>query len=127
MFKKKASGVESIPPTGLKVKKHENILELFEKFLENDEKTAGYLEDLLTQSSNLSDFDVQMSHIAKELRKFAESLALASESNMAMVEQTTASMSEVETSVLTQARTMEELSSQSNELIEVNKQKYEKS
>lgn len=119
---RKASGIASIPPANLKVKKHENILKLFEKFLENDEKTAGYLEDLLTQSSNLSDFDVQMSHIAKELRKFAESLALASESNMAMVEETTASMTEVETSILTQARTMEELSSQSNELIEVNQQ-----
>jgi len=119
---RRASGIASTAPKNLKVKKHENILKMFERFLENDEKTAVHLESLLTQSSNLSDFDVVMSHIAKELRVFAENLALASESNMAMVEQTTASMTEVETSIMSQTRTMEELSSQSNELIEVNQQ-----
>ncbi len=116
----RVNGVEDTPPKNMKVEKHTRILSLFERFLENDEETAEHLENLLAQSSNLSDFDVQMSHIAKELKVFAENLAVASESNMAMVEETTASMNEVEMSVSRQTNTMEELSGQSNELIEVN-------
>lgn len=119
------NGVNEPVERSFKVKRHENILKVFEQLLDNDEKTASLLESLLAQSSNLSDFDVNMSHIAKELSVFAENLAIASESNMAMIEETTASMNEVETSIMRQAHTMEELQGQSNELIEVNRHSME--
>ncbi len=116
------NGIHSKRPTNLKVSKHTNILKMFEQFLENDKKTAELLESLLFESSNLSDFDVEMSHIAKGLKQFAVNLAEASESNMAMVEQTTASMNEVEMSVSKQAETMVSLSEKSNELISMNRE-----
>ncbi len=114
-------GISSKRPDNLKVSRHSAILNMFEQFLENDKKTAELLEKLLHESSNLSDFDVEMSHIAKGLKQFAVNLAVASESNMAMVEETTASMNEVETSVTRQAETMLSLSEKSNELITMNR------
>lgn len=113
-------GIAAKKPQNLKVSRHSRILNMFEQFLENDKKTAALLEKLLHESSNLSDFDVEMSHIAKGLNQFAINLALASESNMAMIEETTASMNEVESAVSKQAETMVALNEKSNELITMN-------
>lgn len=113
-------GIAAKKPQNLKVSRHSRLLNRFEQFLENDRKTADLLEKLLQESSNLSDFDVEMSHIAKGLNQFAINLALASESNMAMIEETTASMNEVESAVSKQAETMASLNEKSNELISMN-------
>lgn len=65
---------------------HKYIFELFNKILEMGALNNTYLLKLVNESSLLSDFDINMSFISKELRKIAEQLAESSESNMAVVE-----------------------------------------
>ena len=120
--KNRSNGLHVKSPTDLKVSKHKDILDLFETFLLNDQDVVGFLDKLLSESSNLSDFDVKMSHIARTLSRFSNELAELSESNMAVVEETTASMSEVENSVNQQSITMDSLNNRSSNLIKLNRQ-----
>ena len=56
---------------------------------------ADSAKKLMNITASLSDFDVKMADMSYKLIDFAKEMAVLSESNLAVVEQTTASMSEV--------------------------------
>ena len=99
---------------------HANILNYFQRLLQNEQNTAISSKEMLNIVSSLSSFDVGMSHIAYQLTDFAKEMSAISESNLAIVEQTTASMSEVKQSIDTTASTLQNLSSESESLAQKN-------
>lgn len=100
---------------------HIFILELFEKLLKMGMSNNELLLKLINESAALSNFDVNMSFISMELSKFANDLAHSSESNMAVVEETTASMNEVSQVINSHTSILEELSIKSNNLMTGNR------
>ncbi|MGM0378507.1 MAG: methyl-accepting chemotaxis protein [Bacillota bacterium] len=104
---------------------HKNILNQFEKIIKNEEVLHDSLEKLLKNSSDLSAFDVKISHIADKMENFAEQMNDTSESNLAIVEQTTASMNRVNENISTQQNTLNDIYDKSNNLIDINKDSIE--
>lgn len=99
---------------------HKNILNMFESILEIGISNNKILLDLVTESAALSDFDIQMSFISKKLKNMSNSLAKSCEANMAVVEQTTASMNEVTEAIENHTNVLEQMSEESNHLSNVN-------
>ena len=104
---------------------HKNILNQFEKIIKNEEVLHDSLEKLLKNSSDLSAFDVKISHIAQKMENFAEQMNNTSESNLAIVEQTTASMNRVNENITTQQNTLNDIYDKSNNLIDINNESIE--
>ena len=78
-------------------------------------------KNLLDINASLSDFDVEMSSISHELIDFAEKkMSQLSESNLAVVEEITASMNQVNHTIEDTSKTLEHLSISSKDLIEEN-------
>lgn len=98
----------------------ERLLEVFEEFLSNEEGLAELSADLLNETARLSDFDVNMRFLAESISRFAKEMTALSESNMAIVEQTTASMDQVNDSIRTHTSTLNKITAQSKDLIELN-------
>ena len=71
---------------------HNRVLESFQKLLDNEEYLYVSAKKLLEIVSSISSFDVEMTHISYQLAKFADEMASLSQSNLAIVEETTASM-----------------------------------
>ncbi len=99
---------------------HKSVYGLFERFFENEAKLSHSAKDLLGLGTKMSDFDIQMSHISYDLKSFATEIANLSESNLAIVEETTASMSVVTEAVNVSSETLEKLAQASEELITSN-------
>jgi len=99
---------------------HINLLNYFQKLLENEKGMALSANEILDIVSSLSSFDVGMSHVSYQLTDFAKEMSAISESNLAIVEQTTASMSEVKQSIDTTASTLENLAQESETLAQRN-------
>jgi methyl-accepting chemotaxis protein len=99
---------------------HKTLLDHFDKLLANEEKMAINAKRILASNAQLSEFDVQMTHAAYELTDFAENLATLSESNLAIVEQITASMNDVNDKITYTSEIMDKLSTSSNDLIKKN-------
>lgn len=75
---------------------------------------------MLSTVATLSNFDVQMTHSAYKLINFANDMSALSESNLAIVEEITASMNEVNETIGYTADTMQQLSQSSKDLIQKN-------
>ena len=99
---------------------HQKVLGNFEKLLANEEKMARSAKEILEIVSSLSSFDVGMQHISYELLEFAGKIATLSESSLAIVQQTTASMQEVNSSIGETASTLNHLTARSMELAQKN-------
>lgn len=95
---------------------HSRVLEQFEKLLSNEAKMSEAAKEILTIASTLSNFDVGMSHISYQLMNFAGEMATLSESNLAIIEQTTASMNQVNESIDSTLGTLNVLTEQSSAL-----------
>ena len=104
---------------------HIRLLAYFQQLLASEEEMSVSAREILTIVSSLSSFDVGMSHISHQLTDFAGEMATLSESNLAIVEQTTAGMSEVKESIDTTATTLESLSAESEILAEKNDESIE--
>lgn len=87
---------------------------------ERQEKMASSSKKILGITSSLSDFDVGMDHISHQLLDFSKEISILSQSNMALVEETTASMGEVSQAVVSTRDTLENLSGKSHLLVEKN-------
>ncbi|SHJ97540.1 methyl-accepting chemotaxis protein [Paramaledivibacter caminithermalis] len=111
---------EKLEKPHLKNSKHRQILELFDKVLKMGELNNQLLLQLIDRSSSLSDFDINMSFISSELKKFANNLAESSEANMAVVEETTASMNEVSSTITHHTDVLDDIKSKAQDLIAVN-------
>lgn len=99
---------------------HKYIFELFNKILENGSLNNSLLLKLVNESASLSDFDINMSFISKELKKAAQQLSESSESNMAVVEETTANVSQVSEAIINNTEVLNDLVEKSNYLIKMN-------
>lgn len=99
---------------------HKTMLKHFDRLLANEEKMSVSSKKMLGSISSLSDFDVKMTHSANKLIDFAQNMSALSESNLAIVEEITASMNEVNETISHTSATMHQLSESSNELIRKN-------
>lgn len=99
---------------------HKYIFELFNKILEMGSLNNELILKLVNEASSLSNFDVNMSFISKELEKVAQQLSESSESNMAVVEQTTANASEVSEVITHNTEILNDLVEKSHDLIKTN-------
>jgi methyl-accepting chemotaxis protein len=99
---------------------HSKVLGHFQKLLDNEGKMSKAAKKILTIVSSLSSFDVSMSHISYQLMDFAGEMASLSESNLAIVEQTTASMNQVNQSIDATSQTLSSLAEESESLSKKN-------
>lgn len=91
-----------------------------EKLKQNEKRMSDAAKQILDIVTSVSSFDVEMSFISEELLRFAKELSSLSESNLAIVEETTAAMNEVNTSIDHTAHTLEQLTNESAHLAEQN-------
>lgn len=96
---------------------HKEILSLFKSLFASEEQMATSAKKILEITASISDFDVTMSHIAERLIEFSHDMSYLSESNVAIVEETNASMAQVNSTVADAARTLEQLSKSSENLV----------
>ncbi|OLS02336.1 methyl-accepting chemotaxis protein [Tissierella creatinophila] len=97
-----------------------SILGERQKLDKRESQMAHYSKEILNITKSLSEFDVGMNHISKELLDFSKDISLLSQSNVAIVEETTASMSEVGEAVINTTNTLENLSNKSHLLSDKN-------
>lgn len=80
---------------------------------QQQENTPGILDDiaqnatdLLTATSSLSNFDVQLNYVTEHLTDYTEVMQDVSEANLAVIEETTASMNQVNQTVVEAAEAL---------------------
>lgn len=105
---------------------HKTVYDLFDRFFKNEEMIAISAKELLSLVTMMSNFDVNMSQISYDLKDFAREIAELSESNLAIVEETTASMYEVTEAVNESSITLERLAESSENLIASNDESIKK-
>lgn len=116
---KKLSGKEAVmPEVGYHI--HMSMLNYFEKLFASEKQMSEAAKKMIGITASLSNFDVNMSHIAYKLIDFTKDMSQLSESNLAIVEQTTASMNQVNDTINTTSYTLSQLSSASEVLVERN-------
>ncbi|NLM21488.1 MAG: chemotaxis protein [Peptococcaceae bacterium] len=115
----KLAGKEPQEPS-VKYPVHVTLFNYIKHLFDNERKVASSTKELLKVTSSLSSFDVEMTHISNKLTNFAKDIALLSESNLAIVEQTNAGMNEVNRTVTNTSDTLAQLSASSQELVDRN-------
>lgn len=88
--------------------------------LENEKKVSEKAKELLNVVLTLSSFDVNMSHLSKQLTDFVTELYDLSQSNLAIVEETTSTMSQVNDTVDVTTGALSDLSAGAKELVDKN-------
>ena len=99
---------------------HQTMLRTINGLLESENEMAKSAKGILDITASISDFDMNMSHIANQLVKFSMEIGSLSESNLAIVEETNAGMTEVNESVAEATKTLLCLSEQSETLLKSN-------
>ena len=89
------------------------------------ERMTDSSKKVLDEVSAISTFDVKLTHMSTELMKFASNLSDLSESNLAVVEETTATISQVNDNIDATTDTLGELAADSDELALKNNQSRE--
>jgi len=92
----------------------------FDRLLESEKKMSMSSRKMLSSTSSLSDFDVKTTYSANKLIDFAKDMSVVSESNLAIVEEITASMDQVNNSIGNTSDTMNQLSQSSKALVQKN-------
>lgn len=96
---------------------HQNLLKIFEKLLSSEEHMSRSSKKMIGLVSTLSNFDVEMTHSSHKLIQFAKEMSNISESNLAIVEEISASMSEVNNTISLTSDVMKNLQESSRELV----------
>lgn len=96
---------------------HKTMLKHFDRLLANEKKMSLSSKQMVSSISSLSEFDVKMTHSAYKLIDFAQNMSALSESNLAIVEEITASMNDVNETIVNTSTTMNQLSESSANLI----------
>lgn len=99
---------------------HKTLYKHFDKLLKNEKKMSENSKRMLTMTSALSDFDVKMAHSSEKLIEFSKDMSTVSESNLAIVEEITANMNQVNDTISITTDTMDQLSSSSKALVQKN-------
>lgn len=92
---------------------HQRFLGFFKKLFDSEQQMADSARRLLETTARLSSFDVEIAHSSQKLVRFAHEMATVSESNLAVVEETTASMNQVNETVASVTETLGRLASES--------------
>lgn len=98
-----------------------NKLELL---MNNEQRMSKAAKELLDIASTLSNFDVGMSYISNQLMDFANEMAFLSESSLAIVEEATASMTQVNYTIDETSNVLENLAEKSKLLSEKNSENH---
>lgn len=99
---------------------HQTLLKTFDKLLTSEEKMGKNSKMMIGLTSELSSFDVQMTYSSNKLIEFSKDMSNISESNLAIVEEITASMSEVNSTINTTSDVMNDLQRSSQDLVQKN-------
>ncbi|OGO80341.1 MAG: chemotaxis protein [Clostridiales bacterium GWC2_40_7] len=99
---------------------HNKIFNNFIRLFSNEKRMSSAAKKLLGTAASLSSFDVDMSHISYNLIDFAEKMTVISESNLAIVQQTTAGMNQVNDTIMNSSETLDKLSGASGILVQRN-------
>jgi methyl-accepting chemotaxis protein len=114
-------GVDTVEPK-VEYPIHKNLLYFFKRLFNSEKKLSDVSKDVLNVAVSLSEFDVNMAYTSEKLVRFAQDMAELSESNLAIVEETNASMTQVSTTVTEASETLEHLSASSAELLNHNEE-----
>lgn len=85
----------------------------FQKLTANEKRMAEAAREVLDIAGSISSFDVEMTHISGHLMEFAAEMESVSESNLAIIEETTATMAQVSDTIEGTAGVLEQLASES--------------
>ncbi|MFA9462822.1 MAG: methyl-accepting chemotaxis protein [Velocimicrobium sp.] len=109
------NGVETPLPTS-SYDVHSKVIGQFDKLLKNEKRMSVAAKEILEIASTISNFDLGMTHISQQLMVFAEEMQGLSASNLAIVEETTATMTQVTETIDSTADTLENLVMDSKQL-----------
>lgn len=90
------------------------------RLIKNEERLSKAAKEVLDTASTLSTFDVGMNYLSTQMMGFAREISNLSESNVAIVEETNATMTNVMSTIDRTADTLEELQVESGELANKN-------
>lgn len=96
---------------------HQNLVKIFEQLLASEEHMSKSSKKMIGLISALSNFDVEMTHSSHKLIEFAREMSTISESNLAIVEEISASMSEVNDTISNTSEVMNSLQESSRVLV----------
>lgn len=102
--------------------KHQKLLKIFEQILNADKMNNSLLMDILREASRLSEFDINITHISEDLYEISDELAQSNASNMAIVEETTAGVSEIGSTISNSVSVIEEITEKSEALMDLSKE-----
>lgn len=118
-FKALEKGKNMPFPTFKSKKLNKNLIGV-KRIVENEKTRGDATKKMLVSISQLSSFDVGMTHISNNLKNFVESLGSLSQNNLAMVEETNANMNEVNNSINEAANVLDDLSNNAKQLKDKN-------
>ena len=99
---------------------HKTLFKTFDRLLTSEETMSKNSKKMINIISSLSKFDVEMTHSSYELIKFASDMSNISESNLAIVEEITANMNEVNGTIGKTSDIMHRLQTSSEGLVKKN-------
>jgi methyl-accepting chemotaxis protein len=96
---------------------HKTIFKHFDRLLDSEKEMGVSVKKMLNSTSSLSDFDVRTTYSSNKLINFAKDMSDVSESNLAIVEEITASMNNVNNSINITSDTMTQIAKSSEILV----------
>ncbi len=96
---------------------NQRFLGFIRKLIDIEKQMAASARQMLDTTSKLSSFDVEIAHDSRKLVNFASEMATVSESNLAVVEETTSSMNQVHETVNVISETLSRLAEDSELLV----------
>lgn len=99
---------------------HIRMADNFDKLFASEENMGESAKKILDIGASISSFDMEMKHISDMLIDFAEDMSEVSQSNLAIVEETTASMNGVNETTATATRTLNSVADASQNLVQSN-------
>lgn len=99
---------------------HNKIIAQFDQLLKNEKRMSVSARETLDIASSISSFDVEMTHIANQLKDFSSSLSNLSKSNLSIVQETNATMNQVTNTIDFTKKTLEDLSEESSQFAQKN-------
>lgn len=103
---------------------HQNLADYFSKLINSESIMNDTTKELLKSVIDLSNFDVESSYLSTQLSNLSSDLSTLSQSNLAIVEETSASMVTVNEVVMESAARLEDISSSANEIVNKNEESF---
>lgn len=117
-------GKESEEPE-LKDPLHRELMDTINQLIDNDREMVLTGNEIMEIAAKISSFDVEMRYISENLVGFSNEMNDLSQSNLAIVQQTNASMNDVNSTVSRSAETLNEVSGEAEDLLVSNNQGLE--